>query len=111
MSDFGRGYAYCLGLFLAHAERRFPAFGGNEHSLWFNGAADHLYDLEIPKILPKKKKKEIEKWRDRCLVLRLCMNGEKCTEKDIFIALEKAKKFLREWDKACDIPSEKGEWE
>lgn len=53
-SEFGKGYAYCLGLFLAHAERAgqdqktYKSIGAEDRwpSMWFNAAADHLYDLQ-----------------------------------------------------------------
>lgn len=118
MSEFGKGYAYCLGLFLAHAER------GKEYkkmqeeiptldavSLWFNAAADHLYELEIPEKLSDEQKTEVSDWRNLCLKYRLNMDSKKLTWTDVNDALDKAKKFLMEWDVICGIPSEKGEYE
>jgi len=58
-SEFGQGLTYCLGLFLAHEwnlkemEKTYSKVGLNDWvSIWFNGASDHLYDLEIPDKLP-----------------------------------------------------------
>ena len=69
-SEFGKGYAYCLGLFLAHewkmfsdkskakewAEKHPGDIQVYEASSWFNGAADHLFELEIPAALPDEEK-------------------------------------------------------
>ena len=98
-SDFGKGFTYCIGLFLAHAERK------EYEMLWFNGAADHLCELEIPENFVLKE--ECKAWQDKCLNWRL----EDYTEKDKVWAIEQAKEFLREWDKQNNIPVEKGEWE
>ena len=100
MSEFGKGLTYCIGLFLAHAER-----SDEICSLWFNGAADHLYELEIPDnfIL----KKECLEWQEKCLRWRL----KKYTEKDKIWALKQAIKFLLAWDKQNNIPCEKGDYE
>ena len=100
-SEFGKGFTYCIGLFLAHAERK--ELEG--HYLWFNGAADHLFELEIPDnfIL----KLECAVWKKMCLRWRLA----EYSKKDLVWALEQAKLFLLVWDKQNNIPCEKGSWE
>jgi hypothetical protein len=100
-SGFGKGFTYCIGLFLTHAERKEM----EGHYLWFNGAADHLFELEIPEnfIL----RDECGDWRDKCINWRL----EKYTEKDKTWAIKQAKRFLLEWDKQNNIPCKEGEWE
>jgi hypothetical protein len=52
-SEFGRGYATCLRQFANHRGRldewmREKPFSSEEMmvELWFNGASDHLYDIE-----------------------------------------------------------------
>ena len=100
-SEFGKGFTYCIGLFLAHAERKDP----EDCHLWFNGAADHLFKLQIPENFTLKT--ECEEWQKKCLHWRL----EKYTEEDKSWALEQAIKFLLEWDKQNNIPCEKGQWE
>jgi len=97
MNDFGKGFTYCIGLFLKHAERN--------GVLWFYAAADHLFDLQIPENFVLKE--ECELWRNKCLELRL----KKCTEEDKAWAIEQAQKFLMEWDRQNSISVEKGEWE
>ncbi len=110
-SEFGKGYAYCLGLFLAH-EWRIREFKENVArggaSLWFNGATDHLFDLQIPTVLHADKQKEIEEWRDKCISFRRC---DACTFDDCLAATQKAKDLLREWDVLHGIPCIKGGWE
>lgn len=53
-SEFGKGFIYNLILFAAHFERAFNRgikpldMKYYQYGLWFNGASDHLYELEIP---------------------------------------------------------------
>lgn len=127
-SEFGDGYGYCLGLFLAHAEnmkewRRIEKematpkiLGGGKPydgypSMWFNGAADHLFGLTIPRKLPFERREAVADWRDKCLKFRLCMNGEACTWDDVGEALQFAKDALREWDEINGVKTIKGQWE
>ena len=114
-SEFGKGYAYCLGLFLAHEwkmfqdkemEKKFPGRYCMA-SMWFNGAADHLFELEIPAALSEEKQKEIAEFKQKCLDWRL----EDCTWEDAKWALDTAKALLLEWDRFCNIPAEKGGWQ
>lgn len=118
MSEFGTGYAYCLGLFLAHEARvrndkevykKINSDSGP--SMWFNASADHLFELQIPEKLPAEKQKEIAEWQVKCLSFRLFMHDEKCTWDDVSVALQYAKDLLRQWDEFCGIKTEKGEWE
>ena|ERR1700760_378119 len=101
MSDFGKGYAYCLGLFLAHAEK--ISFGGT----WFNGAADHLYDMIIPPNYSETEEEEIEIFKQTCIKWRL----EEYTESDKKWAIQKAKDLLRAYDDKNGVVTEKGKWE
>lgn len=112
-SSFGKGYSYCLGLFLAHAERMqqykqtekiFKTTDGP--TIWFNSAADHLIELEIPVTLSKKKQLEIEKFRNKCLDNKT----EVCSWKDVTEAIDKAKILLLEWDKHNKIKSIQADW-
>ena len=100
-SEFGEGFTYNIGLFLAHAERK----EDSSFNLWFNGAADHLFELKIPNnfIL----KKECEDWQKKCLEWRF----DKYTEENKNWAIGQAKMFLREWDKQNNISVNKGERE
>lgn len=118
-SEFGRGYVYCLGLFIAHEWKYFEMKENaakdnhcyNRAANWFNGAADHLYELEIPSALPDEKQNQIKAFKNRCLAFRLCMDGEKCDWSDCQAAIDEAKDLLREWDVFLNIPSVKGSWQ
>ena len=118
-SEFGKGYAYCLALFIAHEWKMFQMEADSKEkpnsydraSMWFNGAADHLFDLQIPTALPDEKQKQIAAFQDRCLQFRLCMRGEACDWKDAHAAIDEAKDLLREWDAFLNIPSVKGSWQ
>ncbi|MCK9326396.1 MAG: hypothetical protein M0P69_12965 [Bacteroidales bacterium] len=99
-TEFGKGFTYCIGLFLAHAEREDTGSCG----LWFNAAADHLYELEIPKKF--KFKKECEEWQNKCLDLRL----NKANKKQKTWAIDMAKTFLLAWDRQCGIDCCEAEW-
>ena len=116
-SEFGRGYAYCLGLFLAHEWKLMndkkistdsPVVGYSRAMMWFNGAADHLAELIAPSSLPADKVKEIEKFQRRCMALR---NDDYATFEDCDKALADAKRLLLEWDLFNGVDAIKGEWQ
>jgi len=111
-SEFGEGYAYCLGLFLAHDERRakYRKYGMSA-SDWFNGAADHLFGLIIPDSLSDEQKKRAKDFKDECISYRLCMDHEVCTFEDASNAIQRAKDMLLEWDKINGLKAVKGSWE
>ena len=110
-SDFGKGLTYNLGLFLAHAERpQMEIHGKDDYSLWFNGAADHLYEIEIPVIFKDKLKDRIFKFQSKCLDWRLAMYGT-VTEKDFKWAINEAKSLLLEIDKTMGIDTIKASWQ
>lgn len=107
MKEFGKGFAYCIGLFLAHADRQRKEMNQiNDYGLWFNAAADHLYELVIPDNM-REHEKEITLWQDKCIRLRL----ETATEKDFLEAIVFAKTILLKYDKACGIPAEEARWQ
>jgi len=114
-SEFGTGYAYCLGLFLAHAERD---QGGRKDdsgrygagTMWFYSAGDHLIDLKIPRTLPKKKREEIKAWHAKCTGYRFLEDGQTCTMKDVSEAVEYAKQLLLEWDQHNKVTCRKADW-
>ncbi len=107
MSKFGKGLSYCIGLFLSHSERKIY---NKDYSLWFNGASDHLYDLQIPDIEDNLQKR-ISHFRDEVLN---CGDGERkwsAKKKDFEWAIREAKDILMELDKLFDIDVEKGDYE
>jgi len=111
-SDFGMGLAYCLGLFLAHSER----YGEREIKdvdahLWFNGASDHFYELQV-EFAPKKLQKRLKRLQDKALNWGHGYGPSvKATYKSIVWALQEAKDLLREIDKANGVNTVKGTWE
>lgn len=112
MSEFGKGYAYCIGLFLAHEgvhnRRGEEDKGGIYPSMWFNAASDHLFELQIPSRLPSDYRALVSGWRDACLGWRLSSSA---TWEDVDKSLEIAKKLLLHWDEMNGIECEKGDWE
>lgn len=113
MSEFGTGYAYCLGLFLCHDERQRRYKENNSASgpsLWFYGAADHLFEMEIPWFLPAKQKRIAREFRARCLDFRH-ESLRAATWLDVDWAIQTAKDLLRMFDATLLIKSERGDFE
>jgi hypothetical protein len=120
-SEFGQGLTYCLGLFLAHEwnlkemEKSYTKAGLNDWAfIWFNGASDHLYDLEIPDKLPKKLKTRLLKLQKDALD---CGHGagimgeRKVTKEDALRCLKEAKSLLMEIDKWIGVDVIEGVYE
>ena len=116
-SEFGLGFAYCLGLFLAHAEKfselrskkelHFPA------SNWFNAASDHFYDFQVDYAPPSLKERCV-KLRDYCLEAghgRGLFGAMEVSWDDVDRCIQEAKDILREYDSFNKIPTIKGRWE
>ena len=122
-SEFGKGTAYCLGLFLAHAERPdiFPLeiakkmkytkekAAKKNASMWFYAAVDHLYDLEIPDDFPTTLKRRLRKLSKVCFDNRMSMDGQTLPEIKHW-AIEEAKEILRLIDKFIGIDTAKAQW-
>ena len=107
MSEFGKGLTYCLGLFLAHAERKKYL---DDYGVWFNGSADHLYEID-PSTLPSRLKGRVNKFQNKCLEWRLSFATQKPTKDDFEWAIQEAKDLLRLIDKNFGVKTKKGEWE
>jgi hypothetical protein len=118
-SEFGRGLTYCIGLFLAHAEREMFAREDAPKTIvkmraetWFNGASDHLYELDISGIRDKKLKKEIDNWRSKVLHWGHRFSRPHPDEVDMAWSIDKAKEFLRRIDeKLLKVKTIQGSWE
>ena len=120
-SEFGKGLTYCLGLFLAH-ERDEMVWGTEGRKiekllkrdiadLWFNGASDHLYELEIPDWLPLNIKRRLAKLQNKALHWGHGFDIKaKPTKKDVAWALDEAKKLLRLIDNFHDIKTSEATW-
>ena len=128
-SDFGMGCGYCLGLFLAHADRyasdkksyqaiekamkeKQPDYSvtSSAASIWFYGAADHLYEFSIPNVMSSKFIKRAKKFELFVMSRRLVMDGPMPTEKDVVWAIEEAKELLRLLDEEHGIKTKKAQW-
>ena len=102
-SEFGKGFTYCLGLFLCHADRRFKDKEREKSSqtnlafIWLNGAADHLFEFDAEKA-PKPKRDRCQKLQDNVLGRRLAYD---VTWEEIEGYIEEAKTILLEYDKFC----------
>jgi hypothetical protein len=116
-SDFGKGLTYCLGLFLCHAERdrhadeKLRALIGADS--WFNGASDHLYEMEIPEALPEPLRKRLGEFQDKCLSWGhgFGMDGRAAaTDKDREWAIDEAKSLLMEIDAHFGIATCEASW-
>ena len=111
-SEFGKGLTYCIGLFLAHAEREIHNTGTDrDYHLWFNGASDHLYDLDLSKVEDKSLKEKLV-WREKILHWGHGFSRPIATEKDFNWSVQQAKDFLREIDNiVIGIKTIQGQWE
>jgi hypothetical protein len=117
-SEFGKGLTYCLGLFLAHAERfrdqaYMSALGKDRMEMWFNAASDHLYDLQIPETLTPELSSRLIEFQSKCLRWGHgfdLTDAEKATEADMDWSLKEAKELLLEIDKHFGIPVEEATW-
>jgi hypothetical protein len=108
-SEFGDGLTYCLGMFLAHAEKDLD--GKFRGQLWFNAASDHLYGMNIPGNFPKELKDRLTKFRNDVLDKGHGSGMMKqFKEKDIQASLEEAKDLLLSIDRLFGIESNKGEY-
>ena len=115
-SEFGKGFAYCLGLFLAHAERfkdkRYKD-KADISDLWFSGVYDHLYELQIDEtILGDELAEKAKAFRSFCSNKRNYFdNAEVVTEADVEWAINEAKTLLLMFDKKVGIDAERGTWQ
>lgn len=120
-SEFGKGLCYCLGLFLAHTERakemqkQYTEINLKCNSnmdwaeMWFNGAADHLFELEIPASFPDELKDRLQTFQSRCLGWRLSLDCE-ATPSDVAWSIIEAKELLRLIDEYHHIATAVAQW-
>ena len=112
-SEFGKGLTYCVGLFLAHAERKIHNTSTNrDYTLWFNGSSDHLYELDLSKIENELLKEQITNWQKKILHWGHGFPKPTATEKDFLWSVQQAKDFLREIDDTLiGVKTIQGQWE
>lgn len=123
MSEFGKGFTYNLFLFAKHwwkvhedlekwkemREKNPDLFSEKDAiSLWFNGAGDHFYGLEVP---PKWKNHRIGKLalklRNKALKWRMKELGDK---KDFDKFFADCEKLMRMIDKELGVKPSKADW-
>ena len=125
-SEFGKGLCYCLGLFLCHSERERlynkevakklnyseEQAGKRNAKMWFNGASDHLYDLQIPENLPVSLKKRLAEVCKKAIHWGHGFDSnDQPTEEDKKWAIQEAKDLLRLIDEHFGVETQKGDWE
>lgn len=128
-SDFGKGLCYCLGLFVAHEAKLYSLIQENRRlremhprdnlftdsyavSLWFNGAADHLFELQVDSTGAARTRKRLAILQLKCLEWRnLFPANNQPTIQDAEWALQEAKNLLRLIDKANGVETIKGNYE
>jgi len=106
MSEFGTGLTYCLGLFLCHSERKLADYDKDNTSMWFDAAADHLYELEVPDTLPNELVEELTEFQTQCLYWRL----NNASKDDMEWAIKTAKGLLMKIDSHFGIKTEEADW-
>ena len=117
-SEFGKGLTYCLGLFLCHSERDYliteeDKVKGiiNKPHMWFYGAADHLFEMQIPETLPRRLQIRLKKFQNKVLGWRMVMDKkDNATEEDKLWAINEAKKLLMLIDKHFGIKTTGAQW-
>lgn len=113
-SEFGKGLTYCISLFLVH-QMMFTEDIQNEKIspyIWFNGASDHLFELDTSQIKDKNLKKEIDKWANQVIRWGHGFPQKKVTKENMDWALNKAKYFLRKIDEIMlNTPTIQAQWD
>lgn len=79
--------------------------------MWFNGASDHFYELQVPVNFPEKLKRKLKKLKSKCLHFGHGFSAPFPTEKDVYKMLDLAKEILRDIDKLNGIEVIKATWE
>jgi hypothetical protein len=102
-SDFGKGFVYCIGLFLGHADAyhkerkclKMDLMRDEVAKVWISGASDHLIELQVPENLPPDIKKKVGEFTEKVFELRSCG----CKHKDVLWTIKEAQDILIEVDK------------
>lgn len=124
-SEFGQGCIYNLGLFVAHQynaiilEEQYEQINNtlgigmqmNWCEMWFNGAADHMFDLIIPTNYPLELQERMNILQSKCLTWRQIMSGHNPIKDDVWWAIGEAKELLRLIDEFHGIKTIKGQYE
>jgi len=108
-SEFGKGFFYNLFLFAKHFEReKYEHQGNKDYMLWFNGAADHFFELQIPKQFKNTEISELAKWiKDTGLEYRY---ASIVTQKQFSEFFNKCEELMILIDKELGIKPIKADW-
>ena len=131
-SEFGKGLAYCLGLFLAHADRfrsekqtykqldreavakeLHATYTVVEAERWFRGASEHLYGLQVT-AAPRVLRKRLATFRDKCVSWGRGFEPNRRSapaKKDFEWAIQEAKDLLFELDRLSGVKPIKATYE
>ena len=69
--EFNNGFVTAFALFYGHKHQNLEASQVIDHDMRIYGASDHLFDLELPKDLPNKIKKQYEAFVQKVFAVRL----------------------------------------
>ena len=106
-SEFGKGFVYCLGLFLAHKGNCKTKACLESPTVWLDAAACHLYEF-VPESAPTKELiKRSRIFQDKVLGWQY----EDISAGDAKWAFNEAKAILLEVDLYYKVPAIKGGWE
>ena len=112
-SEFGKGFVYNLILFASHFDREkdHVLLKKDAYMLWFNGASDHLYELEIPEQFENTELGRLaKKLQHKALELGHGFT-KSATKKDFKECVRLTKDIGLLIDKELGIKPIKGDWE
>lgn len=115
-SEFGKGLVICLVKFAEHKERwhsdkRFNLPESEAVHMHFNGASDHLYEIEVPaKWEGTEIGNKVNILRDRGLEIGHSFRGGDYTEKDVFELYDLAEDIALLIDKELGLEPQIGQW-
>ena len=94
--EFNHGFVSALGLFLAHEQQGeyMRVLRPDSWDFRINAAADHLYDLEIPKSIKPAFKKALLSFQKRAINARL----ERLSNEQVMAFFKEAKQLLYRFD-------------
>jgi len=122
-SEFGKGFTYNIGMFIAHEkgikdwqELQSKSLISEGAQMFFYEASDHLFELTLPKKIKKELRLRIKNWQHKCLNWRgpnhpLDTTFNNPTFNDAIWAIDEGKEILRLWDEKCGIKTIKGDFE
>jgi hypothetical protein len=125
-SEFGKGLVICLVKFSEHMgswrktsasykelSKEHPDLFNESHAveMFFNGASDHLYEIEVPQEWIKTEiGKKVRELQDFGLEIGHGFTGKKWTEAEVFKAQDLTHEIALLIDKAIGLNPEEGQW-